>query len=209
MEEVFDSEKHYDDQKIKDKENLIETLAQFDLQYVSGGKLIGSLGSPSKALEEFIRDRDLASINLEFDRALLNVEINPRETVSAASNILESICKTYIDSEGLDMPAKQDIKNLWTVVRKRLGFDPGTIEDQDLQRILSGLISIFDGIGSLRTHASSAHGAGKKIYNLEPRHVRLAVHSAHTVALFVLESWGKKKEAKLDSPYTQPKAAPI
>mgnify|MGYP003609126891 CR=1 FL=1 len=195
MEEVFDSEKTYNDQKIKDREKLVKTLAQFDLQYVNGGKLIGSLGSPSKTLEEFIRDKDLASIDIEFNRALSNVETNPRESVSASSNILESICKIYIDSKGLDMPAKQDIKNLWMAVRKHLGFDPSVVEDQDLQRVLSGLISIVDGIGSLRTHASSAHGAGKKIYNLEPRHVRLAVHSAHTIALFVLESWHKKKQA--------------
>jgi hypothetical protein len=78
-------------------------------------------------------------------------------------------------------------------VRKHLGFDPSTVEDQDLQQILSGLISITEGIGALRTHASSAHGAGKMSYKIEPRHARLAVHSAHTVALFILESWRKKR----------------
>ena len=50
-----------------------------------------------------------------------------------------------------------------------------------------------EGIGALRTHASSAHGAGKKIYNLQPRHARLAIHAAHTVALFILESWLKRR----------------
>jgi hypothetical protein len=75
-----------------------------------------------------------------------------------------------------------------------LGFDPSLVEDQDLQMILTGLISVVDGIGALRTHASSAHGAGRKTYRLEPRHARLAVHSAHTVALFILESWSKKAD---------------
>jgi len=86
------------------------------------------------------------------------------------------------------------LKHVWSVVRKHLGFDPSIVEDQDLQQILTGLISITEGIGALRTHASSAHGAGKKIYKLEPRHARLAIHSAHTVVLFVLESWRKKKK---------------
>lgn len=49
-----------------------------------------------------------------------------------------------------------------------------------------------EGIGALRTHASSAHGAGKKQYKLEARHARLAIHAAHTVTLFVLESWAKR-----------------
>jgi hypothetical protein len=143
-------------------------------------------------LEEFIQERDTASIDQEFSRALTNVETSPREAVSAASNILESICKVYIAEEGLEMPVKQDLKPVWTVVRKHLGFDPSLVEDQDLQQVLSGMISVVEGIGALRTHASSAHGAGKKSYKLESRHARLAVHAAHTVALFILESWRNK-----------------
>ncbi|WP_408869663.1 abortive infection family protein [Commensalibacter nepenthis] len=67
------------------------------------------------------------------------------------------------------------------------------MEDHDLKQILSGLISVVQGISSLRTHSSSAHGQGKKTYKLEPRHARLAVHSSHIIALFILETWDKKK----------------
>lgn len=90
------------------------------------------------------------------------------------------------------MPAKQELQSVWNVVRKALGFDPSHIEDRDLQSILSDAISVVHGIGSLRTHASSAHGSGRKSYRLEPRHARLAVHEAHTLTPFILESWEKK-----------------
>ena len=193
MEESLDPESTQDQYKLEDRARISKVRAECELQYVKGGKIVGSLGAPSRTLEEFIRDRDTSSIDQEFDRALANVEANPREAVSAASNILESVCKVYIADEGLEMPAKQDLKPAWTLVRKHLGFDPSTVEDQDLQQILSGLISVVEGIGALRTHASSAHGAGKKTYKLEPRHARLAVHSAHTVALFILESWRRKR----------------
>lgn len=179
----------------KDIDRLRTALANSELQYVKGGKILGTLAAPSRTLEQFIEDFDYASIDIEFNRALSNVEASPREAVSAASNILESVCKVYISEEGLDMPAKQDLRTIWTLVRKDLGFDPSTVEDGDLQKILSGLIAITEGIGSLRTHASSAHGAGKTSYKLEPRHARLAIHSAHTVALFILESWGKKRKS--------------
>lgn len=184
----------WNEEHLQDREKITKTLAQYELQYVRGGKIIGSLGAPSRTLEEFIRECDIASIDLEFNRALSNVESNPRDAVSAASNILESLCKVYIDDEGLEKPAKQDLKPIWSIVRKHLGFDPSLIEDQDLLTILSGLISVVEGIGTLRTHASSAHGAGRKSYKLEARHARLAIHAAHTVALFVLESWKKKRE---------------
>ncbi|MBS0322248.1 MAG: abortive infection family protein [Proteobacteria bacterium] len=193
MEAPLDPENSWDQGLLEDRERIAQVLAQSELQYVKGGKVAGALGTPSRTLEEFIRDRDLVSIDAEYTRALANVEASPREAVSAASNILESVCKVYIAEEGLELPAKQDLKPVWTTVRKHLGFDPGTIEDQDLQQILSGLISVVEGIGAIRTHASSAHGAGKKSYKLEPRHARLAIHSAHTIALFILETWHKKK----------------
>jgi hypothetical protein len=158
-----------------------------------GGHIVTSLGAPTRTLEEFIRDRDIPSIEHEFHRAMENVESNPREAVSAASNILESLCKVYITEEQLEMPNKQDLKPVWSVVRKHLGFDPSIVEDQDLQTILTGLFAVVDGIGALRTHASSAHGAGKKSYKLAPRHARLAIHAAHTIALYVIESWDKRK----------------
>ncbi|MEJ5151596.1 abortive infection family protein [Comamonas sp. MYb396] len=175
------------------QEKLRKALARYDLQYVKGGKISSAVGSPSRSLEDFVREMDVPAIDQEFTRALTNVDVNPREAVSAASNILESICKVYIAEERLDMPAKQDLKPVWNVVRKDLGFDPSVVEDQDLQVILTGLFAVVDGIGALRTHASSAHGAGKTSYRLEPRHAKLAIHSAHTVALFVLESWERKK----------------
>ena len=94
------------------------------------------------------------------------------------------------------MPAKQDLQSVWKTVRKDLGFDPGLVQDDDLKRILSGIYSVVDGIGAFRTHASSAHGEGRKIYNLKPRHARLAVNSAHTLGLFVMETWNEKKASR-------------
>jgi len=177
-----------------DRQKIKRALARYDLQYVRGGSITGTLGSPSRNLDDFIRDRDLPALDQEFTRALSNVDSSPREGVSAASNILESVCKVYISDRELEMPSRQDLKPVWTVVRKDLGFDPRAVEDQDLQVILTGLLALVDGIGALRTHASSAHGAGKKQYKLEARHARLAIHAAHTVTLFILESWQRKRE---------------
>ena len=175
-----------------DQQKISKVLARLDLQYQQGGVITGTLGTPSKTLDEFIKSRDVAALEHEFNRALSNVDTDPREAVSAASNILETVCKVYIEENKLEKPVKQDLKPVWTIVRKHLGFDPSLVEDQNLQVILSGLISLVEGIGALRTHASSAHGAGKKHYKLEPRHSRLAIHAAHTVVLFILESWQKK-----------------
>lgn len=176
------------------KEKLQSILDQCNLTYIQGGIISDGSSATSKALSELIRGRDIPSIEAEFTRALANVNSEPREAVSAACNILESIFKVYIHDENLTKPQKQDLQNVWKIVRGDLGFDPKLVQDDDLKRILSGIISIVDGIGAFRTHASSAHGQGRKIYNLKPRHARLAIHSAHTIALFVLESWDERRK---------------
>ena len=171
-------------------------LARYGLRYQLGGIIMSGGMTPSKTLGDLIKGRDLPAIHREFERALNTVDATPRDAVSAAANILESIFKTYIEDNGLPMPDKQDLQPVFKVVRADLGLDPGSVEDQDLQRIISGLFSVVDGIGALRTHASSAHSEGRRGYKLEPRHSRLAVNAAHTVATFVMEMWDKKEAAK-------------
>jgi hypothetical protein len=193
MEAPLDPSNEWHQGRIKARHRLAKTLAECGLTYVQGGVVTAGLGSPTRGLSDFIRNRDYAAIDQEFQRALDNVDTDPREAVSAASNIVESVCKVMIEDEHLEKPSKQDLQGVWSVVRKHLRLDPSLLQDKDLQQILSGIISVVHGIGSLRTHASSAHGAGRSSYKLEPRHARLAIHSAHTIALFVLESWHKRK----------------
>jgi hypothetical protein len=175
---------------------LEAALARQQLRYVRGGSITSGLGTSSKTLEEMIRARSITALDEEFERAARNVESNPREAVSAACNMLESICKVLIADQGLELPAKQDLQGVWAAVRKYLGLDASAVEDQDLKQIISGLLGVVSGIGAFRTHASSAHGRGRSAYRVEPRHARLAVHAAHTVAAFILESWEKKLKGR-------------
>ncbi len=82
------------------------------------------------------------------------------------------------------------------MVSKGLGLDTGAVADDDMMRVLSGLASVVDGVGALRTHVSTAHGRGRSSYELRPRHARLAVHAAHTLAIFVLETWDSRKSTR-------------
>jgi len=182
-----------DSPKEEFKKKLLSILEKYNLQYLTGGTVSDGRSIPSKSLSELINGRNIPAIETEFFRALENVNSQPREAVSAACNILESIFKIYITDEQLEMPRKQDLQGVWGVVRDDLGFEPGRLEDNDLKKILTGILSVVDGIGAFRTHASSAHGQGRKMYKLKPRHARLAIHSAHTLAVFVLETWEEKK----------------
>ncbi|WP_115708213.1 abortive infection family protein [Legionella sainthelensi] len=196
---VFSVEPPQNPKKIL-KEKLINQLEKSNLTYITGGLVHDGKSAPSKHLWEIVKTRDIPSIEEEFHRALNNIYTEPREAVSAACNILESLFKVYIQDEQLEMPSKQDLQGLWKVVVDRLGFDPKSIEDDDLRKVLSGLFSVVNGIGAFRTHASSAHSAGRKFYRLKPRHARVTINSAHTLALFIIETWDEK--VKIHSTHT-------
>jgi hypothetical protein len=170
-----------------------DSLARTGFTYSSGGLLHRGQGIATKSLAELVKARNIDVIDFEFDRALKNVTASPREAVSAACNIIETIFKIYIEEHPhLTMPAKQDLQAVWKVVKIDLGLDASIVEERDLQEIISGIMATVNGIGALRTHGSSAHGSVKRPYKLKPRHARLAVHAAHTIAVFVLETWDER-----------------
>lgn len=173
-----------------DRQSISQVLAKFGLSYRQGGIIFGQgSASPTRSLQLQLRDRNIPAIDDEFARCLENVDSDPRAAVTAASSILESLFKVYIEDNGLDLPSKQTITPLWRVVSKHLGVEPSVVEDEDLKKVLSGLTSIVDGIGSLRTHTGSAHGRSRRPYRLQPRHARLTVHASHTLVGFLLDTW--------------------
>ena len=176
------------------QERVSRVLAEYGLAYMKGG-YITNIGSTavSRTLQDIIRARDLSGLQTEFDRIYENVESDPASAVTASCALLESLFKTYIEERKLDMPSEQSIKPLWKTVRKDLNLDPAIVQDDDLKTILTGLAAIVEGTGSLRTHKGSAHGRGKTVYRLKPRHARLAAHAAFTLASFVLEAWGEQQ----------------
>ena len=180
--------------KESDKGRLLAALGRYSLAYGFGGKIYGaSVTAPSRTLGEKLKDFSIAEVEVEFERAHRSIDLDPPATVTAACAILEALFKSYIAENNLSLPTNQTIKPLWSVVAKHLKISPDSVEDDDLKRILTGLSSIIDGIGAFRTHAGSAHGHSKRSYKVAPRHARLAVHSAHTVCLFVMETWQARK----------------
>lgn len=180
--------------KSRDKDRLEAALSRYSLAYGFGGRIYGAAVTvPSRSLGQKLRELSIAEIEEEFERAHRSVDVDPPVAVTAACAILEALCKAYIAKHGLELPSNQTIKPLWGVVSKHLKMAPESVEEDDLKRILSGLTSIVDGIGSYRTHAGSAHGHGRRPYKVAPRHARLAVHSAHTLCLFAMETWQARR----------------
>ena len=172
------------------KENIETELNRHGFAYINGKILPSKSLSPAIiTLSDLIKNRNVESINREFDRALENLNTNPLEAISSACNILESILKAYISEKGLELPNTQILRELWKVVKEDFKFGLSKLGQDDLQKINSGITSIIDGIASIRTHESSAHGGGPESYIPEVRQARLVVNAAHSLAVYILETW--------------------
>lgn len=144
---------------------------------------------------------DFDTVGRDLDRALNSCEKDPEDAVTAACSAVESVCRSVLIELGLELPAKQDISGLYKAVRDPLGLSPlrsdlpGEVAD-DVRKILSGMTTMIDGIGSLRTHGGDAHGRERGFARIDARIARLAIHSASTAALFIIETWQRKYPSK-------------
>ena len=137
---------------------------------------------------------DFDTVSRDLDRALRAASDDPEIAVTAACAVVESVCRSILVELGIDLPAKQDIGGLYRAVRDPLGLDPmkeGVSAEivTDVKRVLSGLITTIEGVGSLRTHVGGAHGKERGFRRIDARIAKLAIHSASATALFLIETW--------------------
>jgi hypothetical protein len=191
IQKLMDTEPNDWDQKIGPRQERIRaSLAKNQLTYQMNGVITLAGTSPAaKSLVAYFKASDFSSIEAEFQRAIAHVDRDPHAAITAASAIIEALCKIYIEMHGLEMPSKQTIAPLWKVVQQHLGLNIDPTLQDDQKRILQGLASIVDGVGAYRTHIGSAHGRGIEPPEIVPSEARLAVHASHTIVIFVMERW--------------------
>lgn len=173
------------------QERLSAALNKAGLTYSNGGHIGESSASPTQTLREMIEGDGLSAVAVEMDRSLKQVETDPNAAVHYAANILEATLKAYLFKKGIPFNNESDtLSRLWGLVRDSIGINPKDMGSNDLKKIASGLNSIVDGTMFLRNKKSGAHGRTEEQFKenaLQPRHARLVIHSAHTLAAYVLE----------------------
>jgi hypothetical protein len=176
------------------RERLRKALAKDGLQYSRGGALSAATGTPVQSLMDLIQQDGHAHVDAEMRRAISNLDADPPAACLAAAAILEAVFKTYLDKCKIGYPESDTLAALWKKVSEHLKIKPGELDDEDVRKIASGLHSIASGMQGIRNRKSSAHGRSSeqsKSYSIKRKHARLAVHSSHTLAIFVLDTLGE------------------
>lgn len=102
---------------------------------------------------------------------------------------------------GAPTDSKGDLLKQYKAVQKILNLQPER-EDihESLRQMLTGLVSIVNGIAAARNAMSDAHA---RSYKPAPHHARLVVNSATTLADFLLASYEVQRERGLIKPGVQ------
>lgn len=187
----WETEPEWSVESRKRQDHIKAALAKAGLSYSTGGRISTSSATPTASLREMIERGGLSAVELEMERALKQVEGDPNAAAHYAANVLEAALKAYLMRKGIVLSDQSDtLSSLWALTRDALGINPKDLETRDLKKIASGLNSIVDGTMYLRNKKSGAHGRTEdqmRASALRPRHARLVIHSAHTLAAYVLE----------------------
>jgi hypothetical protein len=145
---------------------------------------------------------DFDTVQRDIARALASATDDPEDAATAASSLIESVCRSILVELGLPLPAKKDIDGLIRAVQEPLGLSPGRTDlpseiEADIRQVLGGLTSVAKGVGSLRTHAGDAHGRERGYRRIDARIARLALNAAATIALFLIETWERQQHRAL------------
>ena len=152
--------------------------------------------SAPKALEsvkETFNRADANYILLQITRMEAAIDEDPTLAIGTAKELVETCCKTIMAEREIEIEGSPDLPHLIKQTTKTLALTPDDIPENAkaakiIRRLLSNLATITQGIAELRNHYGTDHGALATRKGLQPRHAKLAVGAASTLAIFLLET---------------------
>ncbi|EGS80633.1 abortive infection family protein [Staphylococcus epidermidis] len=105
--------------------------------------------------------------------------------------MVESIFKYILDSEEEQFNNNETLIVLYKKVSNILNLSPGKHNENTFKTIMSGMISVVNGLDEVRNEYDDTHGKSKKSYKPETRHAFLTINAARTITEFLLASYKK------------------
>lgn len=136
---------------------------------------------------------DAPELQRQIDRIQQSLDDDPGLAIGTAKELVETVCRTVLSERGVEVDAKWDAPRLVKETRAVLNLLPSDIEDsakgaETIKRLLSNLGSVVNGLAELRNLYGTGHGKHGGAKGVHPRHARLAVGAAATLATFLLET---------------------
>jgi Abortive infection C-terminus len=155
----------------------------------------GGLFPPDPSVALALEELDTAHVQAIWSRALDRRNSDPEGAITMARTLLESVCKSMLDSLGEAYEDTADLPRLYRATAEALNLAPSQHTEKVFKQILGGCTSVVEGLGSLRNRLGDSHGKGKAGVKPAPRHAELAVNLAGAMATYLVATWKLRTEA--------------
>lgn len=127
-----------------------------------------------------------------------SIENSPHVSIGIAKELIETCCKSIFEERQQDCDKSWDLPKLMKETTKLLKLTPDDIPNEikaasSIKQILGSLSAVVQGISEIRNEYGSGHGKNGSFKGLQPRHAKLAVGAASTLAIYLLETNQIKK----------------
>lgn len=163
------------------------------------GRDIGIIEAPAiYSAKEAFSGADITYVAQQITRMEAAVNIDPSLAIGTAKELIETCCKTILNERSTPIGENLSLPQLVKQTAKELKLTPDDIDSEakaskTIKQLLSNLAAITNGIAELRNEYGTGHGKLANNKGLSPRHAKLAVGAASTLAVFLVETHRERK----------------
>lgn len=171
---------------------------------------VGSIESLNNALDsqseeisnetiEALRESSADELIKVWLKARSSIQSDPADSITRSSSYLESVCRLILTETGEALPNKIDVTNLVGAAVRVLDLSDDSEANRDLKQLFGGIKSIFQAVGTMRTHFGTAHGFAPGDYVPNEHYARLVNDASATASTYLL----RRLEQKINKPMQQ------
>lgn len=192
-----------------DRQNRVLTLGRYvardGFELTDDGyrtEVVPRSGSAATRVLEHLRDHGQKISHENLLSRIRNIErtieSSPADAIGSAKELIEAVCKDLIERSGETVEKASNPSGLLRHTLKCLELTPDDISDRSrgvdaVKGTLNSLGNIAHQLDELRALYGSGHGRASSARGLTARHARLAVGSAGTLCLFLVETFEAKQ----------------
>ncbi|WP_201529741.1 abortive infection family protein [Psychrobacter frigidicola] len=185
--------KMFNDKLCHDEFEIFEATRTSNRPFFSGRLKFTGKASIEKKGDEIKNIFNANYVSQQINLMESSIESSPYQAIGIAKELIETACKSIFRDRQEDYDKNWELSRLMRETTKLLRLTPDHISDEakaakSIRQILGSLSAVVQGISEVRNEYGSGHGKDSDFKGLQPRHAKLAVGAASTLAIYLLET---------------------
>ena len=177
--------------------DIVESETMFGNMAYSPHKLVQDVAKPLDELKatDWL-DED--NVQNQIDRMQKNIHQDPALAIGTAKELVESISKTILIKLDCEIENNEDLQKLIRQIIEKIGPLKMTENktDDTIKKTVGALTTLVYCISELRNREGTGHGKAANSSMTETAYVKLAVNSASTLGLFLVDIYEQSSRGR-------------